>query len=125
MKYRSPTGEPVRVSSTSGRVMIIGPDLAEVPPDLEAKARYKGCVSEEVLNGLSQNAGTNTSLLSVEDAIRNMISMPEEGDFFTAQGLPNLRALTKLCQRNITKEEMMTAWEVVSAEKDAEEEAKG
>lgn len=119
MKYRSPTSTPVRVSSTSGRIMIIGPELVEVPVDLEAEARYKGCVSEEVLGGLTQG-DSKPPLLSVEDAIRNMISMPEDGDF-TAQGLPNLRSLTRLCQRNITKEEMMEAWKIVSAEKDAEE----
>lgn len=120
MKYRSPTNTPVRVSSTSGRIMFIGPSLVEVPADLEAEARFKGCVSEEVISGLTQNPDSQPPILSVEDAIRNMISMPEEGDF-TTQGLPNLRSLTRLCQRNVTKEEMLNAWEVVSAEKDAEE----
>ena len=124
MKYRSPTNEPVRISSTSGRIMIIGPKLVEIPPDLEAEARYKGCVSEQIMEGLSSREQNTPQLLSVEDAIRSMISMPEDGDF-TAQGLPNLRSLTRLCQRNITKEEMMPAWEKVSAEMDEKESENG
>jgi len=105
------------LASTSGHVIIVGPEFIEVPVHLEPEAHAQGCLSEEMYEAVQ---GEVTVGLTVEDAIRNMISIPEQNDF-TTQGLPDLRRLKNLCNRPVTKEEMMVAWDVVSAEKDAEE----
>lgn len=121
MRYKKIGNNTARLASTSGHVVIVGPEFVEVPIHLEPEAHAQGCLSEEMYDAVRGEVPGRGGLgLNVEDAIRNMVSIPEPNDF-TNQGLPNLTRLKSLCNRQVTKEEMMVAWDVISAEKDAEE----
>lgn len=112
MRFKKIDPPEARVASTSGHVIMIGKEFVDIPEHLIPEAYGQGCISEEVYNSIkSESVG-----LSVEDAIANMINTPETGDF-TSTGLPDLRRLRSLCNRSVTRDEMMVAWDKISAEK--------
>jgi hypothetical protein len=71
-KYRSITGVPVRIASTSGHVIMVPPDrFVSVPSRLERLARAEGCMSEDLFNAaklvIKQDADGET--VPLKDAI--------------------------------------------------------
>lgn len=110
-------GSPeARVASTSGHVIVIGKEFVDIPEHLIPDAYGQGCISEEVYNSIKRESVSLVGGLSVEEAIINMVNAPETGDF-TGTGLPDLRRLKSLCNRSVTRDEMMVAWDKISAEK--------
>jgi hypothetical protein len=125
--------EVVRIASTSGHIVLVGGEFTEVPEHMERDAYALGCVSEELYNSIKSDmekdaAAAKNSLLGggnppgsadrspvVIATIKTMLESSEDG-YFTKAGLPNLKVLEKLCGFTVSKDDMETAWGVVSAE---------
>lgn len=126
MKFRSPTEEPIRVASTTGHVLIIGPELREVPPQFVRAAVAEGAVPEGVPVELMQATDKQPAASSKSDVIRKaLIAMSQAAkdgsgapDEFTANGLPSVPALSKRVGFKVSREDAYEAWEGLQAEGD-------
>lgn len=134
-KYRcSISGGPVRITSTSGHIVLVGEDFVEVPEHMEPDALANGCISEdgyerlreeikkELLKGNTPPPGPEA--LTGEQRMEKIISSMNEmlnssnTNYFTAAGLPNKKELHSRCGFTTTEEEFTAAWAEVSKTKE-------
>jgi hypothetical protein len=131
MRFISRNKEIVRLASTSGHIILVGAEFVDVPEHMEREAYASGCVSEELYNSIKADMAKDAEAKSnlagggqkdkidpspvVIETIRTMLNSTEEG-YFTKAGLPNLKILEKLCGFTVSREDMESAWSVVSAE---------
>lgn len=113
MKYRSPTGEDIRVTSTTGHVAIVGADWRELPRIYHQAAIREGCeVDQGVIPNDSkaakvQGAGPQSQPPEavIERALKTMLERDQAGDF-TADDQPNLKVLGKLAGFTVTRDQV-------------------
>lgn len=127
MKFRSPTGEPIRVTSLSGHCDIIGPEWQELTEVLHLAALAAGaeCDKERVSarkvepQSTPEAAARPTSHDDVyRRALAEMLERNEEGDF-KADGSPNLNAVSKVAGLQAKKEDVMRVFREMKAEAEA------
>lgn len=121
MKFRSPTDQPIYVSSTDGHCAWVGPQWCEVHPLLKAKALAAGCISD-AMDTATVDDITTAATTPGHDAkaelmaiIKDMMNNPKDG-YFTPKNLPNLRVLTDRMNRRVSREEMMQAMYALGVE---------
>lgn len=106
MKFRSPTGNLIRVALTSGHVTIIGEEWRELDPMFHREALAQGAQVDktEIRNAPAPPiAASESGAAKVQDteteihkAIVTMLERDDDGDFVKGSGNPNLKAVEKL-----------------------------
>lgn len=104
------------VGLTSGHTKVIThkPEGTDVPPMFRKEAIARGCVPVGV--GADAEAPQETEKTKQEQiiaAIEQMLDGGNEEDF-TADGKPDVRALSRMAGFQIAREERDAAWEEVS-----------
>jgi len=117
MKFRARSKDAVvRIASTSGHICIIGPDFVEVPDHMTADAYAGGAISEDMYLSIradiekEQAAADKIDRPAVIDAALQEMLDSDNKDYFTTAGLPNKKALNKICKFTVTNEEFDLAW---------------
>lgn len=113
MKYRSPTGEDIRVTSTTGHVAVVGAEWRELPKIYHQAAIRDGCeVDQGVIpnspkGGQVKGAGpqAKTPEAVIERALKAMLERDQPGDF-TADDQPNLKVVGKLAGMTVTRDQV-------------------
>ncbi len=127
MRFRSPTSTPVRVALTTGHVLLIGPELTEVPDFMVREAVANGAIPEGVspeLMQLKSEAGTDASITArIREALQTMLAerdTKEGPDEFTANGLPSVSAVSRRVGQKVSKEEVLAVWAEVNGDGDGD-----
>lgn len=119
MKFRSPTDQPIRVATTDGHVILIGPELREVPNRFVKAAVAEGAIPEGVPVELMQSDKDTQPKADDRDAVirralTDMVEAAKDGsgapDEFTANGLPSVGAVSKRAGFKVSREEAYAAW---------------
>lgn len=130
MKFRSPTAEPVFLALHTGHTAVVTREWAPLDPIFHTSAFEKRCEcdKEGVIAPTDvpvQGAAVSDSrFASIDDhyrvALKTMLERSEEGDF-TADGLPNIKAVSKVCGFGAVKEDVLRVYRdmVAEAEDDA------
>ena len=104
-EYRSRTGEPVRVASTSGHVIVVGKEFMPIPPALEAEVIAKGCVSRTLYNEMAREIfgqeavptapPTDNPLYEppVEEPVQEENALPQDHDLDILEALRKVRIM--------------------------------
>jgi hypothetical protein len=114
MKFRSPTNEPIQVSTLFGHTASVSHEWRELPSNLHAKALEAGCECDALSNEANnvQHAPPRESELPV-DRVRVVLAAikrdPKEGDL-TASGVPNLNTLSKTVGHTVNRDDVMKIW---------------
>lgn len=115
MRFRSPTDEPIRIALLSGHTAIVGPDWRELEPIFHRDAVANGCEREHagavprtvaVQPSVAAAAKVESPEESYRRALTTMIQRDVEKDF-TADSLPNINAVSKLCGFAARKEDVL------------------
>jgi len=130
IKFRSITGKPIHVANTLGHAAQVGEEWTWLHPTLHREALMRGCVSnamvEESISPKMAGQPLNIDTPAViREAITKMLSADEDGDFEEATGLPALSKVRKLAGFNVKKAEMVSVWNAMQAELDAENDPAG
>jgi len=128
-RFRSLSGEEVCLSLLSGHVARVGPNWRTLPPIFHQEAYAKGCISDDMLQGVAApgdqqaldliTGGTGGALSAqermekIEEVIKQMVSEnnPEK---FTAGGLPRADLVNEACGFTTSAEERNTALESIT-----------
>ena len=130
-KFKSPTNTPVRIANTGGHVVLVGPGGRVIPDFMDKEALANGCLpvgkttAGNVVGGDSgsgsMGGGEETPLSPKHraDAIAGNILKLLDGnneEDFTSAGTPNLNILSKMCDFQVKKDEMLPIWEKIKEE---------
>jgi len=110
-RYRSSTGDEIRVVTTTGHVAIVGDEWRELPAIYHQAAVQAGCEVDT-----PTKAATPTRVLSngndaknidelIERALKTMLER-EVADDFTSAGEPNLNVVSKLAGMKVKREQV-------------------
>lgn len=111
MKYRSPTGEPLRVATTAGHTAILDDQWQELPKVFHQAALLHGAEVDQAVTVADaappQSAGPTGQDVDaiIERALKVMLERDQEGDFNAADE-PNLKVLSKLAGLRVTREQV-------------------
>jgi hypothetical protein len=123
-RFRSLSGEEVVISLLSGHVARVGPEWRPLPTIFHQDAYAKGCISDDMLNGIPAPPGQQALDLSagelggalspqermekIEGVIRQMVSEnnPEK---FTTAGMPRAELVNEACGFTTSADERATA----------------
>jgi len=125
MNFRSPTDAPVHLALLTGHTAVVTREWAPLDPIFHAKAfeRRCECDAREVLapKDIPVEAAEVSSgrYASIDDhyreALRTMLERSEEGDF-TNDGLPNIKAVSKVVGFGAVKEDVLRVYREMVAE---------
>lgn len=104
-RFKSTTGEEVRIAQTSGHITIIGTDWTDVHPRFHSDAYAAACISEDMVKS-SAVEGVDPSVVNklnnialqkneVETAIKKLVK-DNELDAFDSKGKPKSNVLTSM-----------------------------
>lgn len=133
MKYRSPTGEDIRVTATTGHVAIVGAEWRELPRVYHQAAIRDGCeVDQGVIpndrRATVQGAGPQHQEPEavIERALKTMLERDQAGDF-TNDDQPNLKVLGKLAGFAVTRDQVTPIYQKLldESEEDGEGQSQG
>jgi len=115
MKFKSPTNADIYVATTGGICAQVGSEWRDLPAGLHKAAIMAGCVSDNMAEDvINPPAPVLTSAQFDREAIiTNAVKTLLEADGvegFTAEGVPDLDALSKLCGFDVDRGEMLNAW---------------
>ena len=111
MLFKSPTDKPIQVILLSGHCAVVGPEWRELPPILHPEAFKLGCISDNMnQEDIDARVIEHTpKASSAEKLAEIIIAMKDEGEGFTAAGLPHLKTLSAKAGWTVSREEMMQA----------------
>ena len=124
MLFRSPSNDPIHISTLSGHAAVIGPEWRELPEFLHHAALAAGaeCDQERVVARKVEPASAPDAMAREADyddvyrtALAKMIERNEDGDF-TADGLPNTNIVSKLCGLSARKNDVLRVYRAMQAE---------
>lgn len=124
MQFRSPTGEPIKLTSTSGHSAIVGADWRPLPQILHREALSHGCECDQTkfkaVDPVPQAGPQAVSTIvdhagAYRQALETMLGREEEADFTNA-GLPDIRQVSKLCGFQARKEDVLHVWHAMVQE---------
>ncbi len=112
MKFRSPTDSTLRVALLSGHVAMVGPDWRELDPIFHREAMALGAQVDQarfdnpdVLPESGDDAPSQTDEdADIRAALIKMLGRDEDGDFVGSTGLPNVKAVERVCGFRTSKE---------------------
>lgn len=128
-RFRSLSGEEVCLSLLSGHTARVGPEWRPLPAIFHQEAYAKGCISDDMLQGIPSPGGQQALDLAtggaggamsaqermekIEEVIKLMVSEnnPEK---FTAGGLPRADLVNDACGFTTSAEERNTALESIT-----------
>lgn len=124
-KYRSPTGETIRVVTDTGHVALIDGEWRELQPLYHNAALAAGCecdapslVKNRVKPAASEDAVKDpTDEAKIERALKTMLEREEAEDFRT-NGEPNLNVVAKLTGMRVTRKQVQPVFERLQEEAD-------
>ena len=116
-KFKSITGKNVRIASTSGHVVIVGPDFVAVPDDLAGEAMAAGLLPESIYNEAKKAAegelagsgslkteldaekksGILAALAKINDMVNSGVELTPNGNKLVNRGKPVLSAVSEFC----------------------------
>lgn len=123
MKFRAPTDQPIHLALTSGHTAVVTREPVELHAMFAKEAISRGCLpgnlteEEAVLiatGGQAQDPGF-VRLDKLIEGINKMLDSSDEANF-TNDGRPRVDAVSKTVGFTVTREEVATAWEKVSAD---------
>ena len=123
MKFRAPTDQPIHLALTSGHTAIVTQEPVELHAMFAKEAISRGCLpgglsDEEAMliatGGLSKDPG----FVRLDKLIEGLNTMLDSADdsMFTQDGRPRVDAVSKVVGFTVSREEVATAWEKVSAD---------
>lgn len=130
MKYRSPTGEPLRVATTAGHTAILGEEWQELQPVFHQAALLAGAEVDKQVTSAKETKPESTGPQAkdtdaiIERALKVMLERDQDGDFNAADE-PNLKVLSKLAGIKITREQVSPIYHRLVEEADDTPDAGG
>lgn len=130
-KYRSPTGDPIRVVTDTGHIALVYGEWKELPSIYHHAAINAGCECDAnpgVINNKQKPAASPQANkpLDIEEqitrALKTMLERDEDGDF-TGNGDPNLNVVAKLVGFKVTRKQVQPIYQQLQDE--AEESSDG
>lgn len=124
MKFRSPTGAKIRITTETGHCATIRGDWRELPEILHLAALAAGCECDKERVSARKVEPVSTPEAAARPvthddvyrkALTTMLERNEEGDFTSAE-LPNINAVSKLCGMNARKEDVLRVFRAMTAE---------
>jgi hypothetical protein len=124
MNFRSPTGKPIRLPLLSGHTAVVGAEPRELPEIFHLAAHTAGCVRDNdppppaevpVTTGPNGPQSSGDHDEAYRSALTKMLEREEEGDF-TADSLPNINAVSKLCGFRANKEAVLKVFRAMKDE---------
>lgn len=117
LEFRSRKGSDVRVTtSKGGHTAIIGREWRSLPVLMHDAAYTAGCESREVDGGATKQPPPATETeKKVVEGIKAMLARTQKGDF-SKEGLPDTRALSKVCGFEVSQEQSDAAWGTVKTQ---------
>lgn len=114
MKLRSPTEKPVHIALRSGHTCLVTPEGIDVDKGFIREALSRGCRAVGVdMEAPPPEADVIDRQSLISKAIQDMLDGTDEGAF-TADGKPNLNALSKFAGFQVSREERDAAWDKVA-----------
>ena len=124
MKMRSKTGKDVYIASLMGTSIVIGNEYRFIPIEFRRDAlmmtdqlEIEGIDTSELVKQ------EQTAHDPVQYLVKVILDMIREGDTetnnFTNAGLPNLNIVRSKAGYNVSKDEMLVAWEIAQRENEA------
>jgi hypothetical protein len=115
MKFKSPTNADIYVATTGGICAQVGPEWRDLPAGLHKAAIMAGCVSDNMDPDVINPPAPVLSSAEFDRAavVSNSIKTLLEADGvegFTAEGVPDLVAVSKLSGFEVDRGEMLKAW---------------
>ena len=122
MQFRSPSGEPIKVSNVFGHSAVVAGEWKTLPDILHRDAMAAGCECDQ--NRVATAAPKAESAPDapkrpaneaevIREAIELMLARKDDPDFrsdFTADQTPNAKIVAKLCGMNVSKEAVMNVF---------------
>ena len=117
MRLKSKDKNPISFGLPSGHAMVLGPEGEDVPQMFIQAAFAAGAVPADAVAedflAAPKAAPSKENLEMIQDAIKVMLERNVEDDF-TASGMPNRKALSKLAGFNVSAEDAAIAWKDVN-----------
>lgn len=128
MKFRSNpprTPEFIHLSTTLALAAVVGPEWRELPLGLHRPALASGCVTDNMTEDM-QNQPPDEPVVPaapngfdrshvIGEAVKTLLEQ-DGTDGFTAEGVPDLVALSKLAGFEVDRQEMFAAWNALNKE---------
>lgn len=121
MKFTSPTNEDIQINLDNGYSgTVFAGRYEELHPMFHREALMAGAIVEGLEDSLTApSTGGATEIIGRADAIISALrAMVESGnpDDFTQSGQPKIGKVRELVGMGIDREEMISAWMIVSSE---------
>lgn len=126
-RFKSTTGEEVRIAQTSGHVTTIGVDWTDVHPRFHSDAYASACISEDMVKSSAikdmdpkvVNTLNNVALQKneVTDAIKKLVR-DNDLDSFDAKGKPKSTVISTMVGFRVTNATRDEVWYKVQQEMD-------
>lgn len=120
MKFTSPTNEDIQINLDNGYSgTVFAGRYEELHPMFHREALMAGAIVEGLEDSLAASSGDGSTEIGRADAIISALrAMVESGnpDDFTQSGQPKIGKVRELVGMGIDREEMMSAWMIVSSE---------
>lgn len=124
-RFKSTTGQPVRIALTDGHVIVINTDWMDVHQRFHSQAYANGCISEDMVKNTASsqidpkvvNVMNNIALQKneVADAIRQLVR-DNDLESFDSRGKPRSDILTKMVGFRVTNAVRDEVWYKVQQE---------
>ncbi len=120
MKFTSPTNEDIQINLDNGYSgTVFAGRYEELHPMFHREALMAGAIVEGLEDSLTASSPDGSTEIGRADAIISALrEMVESGnpDDFTQSGQPKIGKVRELVGLGIDREEMMSAWMIVSSE---------
>jgi len=115
MQFKSPTGKDIYVATTGGIAAQVRPEWRDLPAGLHKAAIMAGCVTDNMAEDVINPPAPVVSSAEfergkvIESAVKTLLEA-DGTEGFTAEGVPDLEALSKLTGFDVSRGEMLAAW---------------
>lgn len=129
-RYRSNTGEEIRVVTGTGHVAIVGEDWRELPAVYHQAAVQAGCEVDTPTKAATptrvESGGADAKNIDelIERALKAMLER-DVADDFTSAGEPNLNVVAKLAGMKVKREQVTAIFHRLKEEADKDGEGDG